>query len=135
MTVTDIKNLLKAADPAIRRAESASMSGDYTIWEQVAKGGFKADNAYDARKLSFEVRRYTHSEADAVADAIDAALNGCGDIAYTWQTSPIAGTSYIRHTFACEAILTDPPPAPTPTPTPDPEPEDDPDGETDSQGA
>jgi len=107
VTVQDVKALLTAADPGIRRFMSAALTGNYTIWEETGRPGLVADNRYAARKLTFEVRRYTRLEDDPTAAAIDAALDACPDIAYTWETSQVAGTDYIRHVFACEAILTD----------------------------
>ena len=105
MTLAEIKALVAAVDPLARHYASASRPGEsYTVWRETRRLDTSADGGHAEEAWAFTVDRYTKSEADPVAAALFAALDGDDRVAVSHLVDYEPDTGYIHHIYDCEAI-------------------------------
>lgn len=104
MTLDDVRALVVSVDPDARHYFSGLTGQAYTCWAESERLQYKADNRVQERGIAFDILRYTKSEDDAIANALDAALANNPDVAYTWTTEKLIGTDYVRHLFSCQCV-------------------------------
>lgn len=108
MKVMEIRDVINAADPGAKHydATAAAKAGvDFTVWMEHQRTGLDADDGLQELGWRFEVDRFTKTEYDPVADAIETALrNDDRIIVHDYQVIFNIDTGYIQHAFDCEAI-------------------------------
>lgn len=108
MTVQEIRDVIQQADPdAWHYDATAAMQErlDFTVWMEYQRTGLEADDALAECGWRFEVDRYTKTDYDPMAEAIEAALRQADNIILRdYRVMYDVGTGYIRHVFDCEAI-------------------------------
>lgn len=101
MTVKDIKAFVAEVDPHARHYVGGKPTEDFTVWAERERLPESADNAWIPGWL-FEIHRLTRQEDDAIASALDEALNEHPGISYSYEVSANPKTGYIYHHFVCE---------------------------------
>lgn len=103
MTTQEIKALILTADPEAKRYQSSRDEDAFTVWAEFERiqppGASFAELGW-----KFEVDRYTRTEDDTVAEAIERALREDVRVAYTYEVTYEMQTGYIRHIFVCEGV-------------------------------
>lgn len=106
MIVTEIRDLILTVDSQAKHydatAEIAARK-DFTVWMEYERIPFFADDGAAEMGWRFEVNRFTRTEYDPVAEALEQLLyntDGVTCSSYRVEYSQQAG--YIRHIFDCE---------------------------------
>ena len=105
MTIDQLKGILSAVDPNIRRHFTTDETENFTVWGETRRIFYHADNRNTEVGFAFSVHRYTRLEDDPMVDALYAALNGAADSTVKWETEPIPAYGYIHHTLSCTCLL------------------------------
>lgn len=103
MTLDEIKALVLSADAEAQHYESAKKGAAYTVWREYQRLPMMADGQHQGG-IRFQIDRFTKTENDAIAAAIEAALEASDRVAYTYLTDYEPDTRYIHHIFDCEGI-------------------------------
>ena len=104
MTLSDIKAFVAAVDPNAGHYESAYQGSQaYTVWRERTTLAMMADDEHQGG-FRFQIDRFTKDEGDAIAAAIETALDADPRIAYERLTDYEQDTRYIHHIFDCEGI-------------------------------
>ena len=105
MTLAQIQALIVSVDENAGHYESAYDESDaYTVWREISRVPFSADNEYAEEGWRFQVDRFTKSEGDVVAEDMFAALNADERVYTTYAADYDPDTGYIRHSFACVGL-------------------------------
>lgn len=100
MLLSEFKSMMVTVDPTVNMYKSDA-TGDYTVWRPGSRGdGIMSDDEPDEEVTRVYVSRFTRSESDAVAIAIEAALMNAF-IPYEHEIDFENETGYIHHTFTC----------------------------------
>ena len=103
MTLDAIKALVVSVDPTAGHYDSAHTGSDaYTVWRERRLLGDMADDRHHGA-VSFAIDRFTKTEGDAIAAALEAALEASPEVCFAHLTDYEADTGYIHHIFDCEA--------------------------------
>lgn len=104
MTLNDIKALVVSVDPMAAHYDSAHRKTDaYTVWREYQRTGLFADNGRQNKSWRFQIDRFTKTENDEIAAALEAALEQNPLISYDYQVDFEPDTGFIHHIFDCEA--------------------------------
>lgn len=104
MTLSDIKSFVVSCDSNAGHYESAYRDRDaYTVWFEKSTLPMMGDNKHIGG-IKFQIDRFTKSESDSIAAAIETALENRDDIAYEHVTSYEMDTGYIHHIYDCEGV-------------------------------
>lgn len=104
MTLNEIQALVVSVDPNAGHYESAWRGSDaYTEWNEKRTLDFSGDNRH-LGAVAFQIDRYTKAQDDAIALALEAALEARDDVAFEHLTDPEPETGYVHHIFDCEGI-------------------------------
>jgi len=101
MTLTEIRDLLVTADPAIRHYFSMEEDKDYSFWEETRRLPFTSDDGHD-EGWRFYVHRYTRQEVDPVAIALFRILDADPRVAVIHTIDFDQDSGYIHHIYECE---------------------------------
>lgn len=105
MTLEQIKTLVISVDPAAAHYESAHRGTDaYTVWFEVQRTGMFADNHRPDKSWRFQIDRFTKTENDPVAEALEAALDAAPGVIYDYLVDYEPDTGYIHHIFDCQGV-------------------------------
>lgn len=108
MRVEEIRDAILQADPDAKHydATAAAKAGiDFTVWMEHQRTGLVADDGKTELGWRFEVDRFTKTECDPMAEAIENALRSHDRIIlHDYQVLYNLDTGYIQHAFDCEAI-------------------------------
>ena len=104
MTLDDIRALVVSVDPSAAHYDSAHRKTDaYTVWREYQRTGLSADNKRPNKSWRFQIDRFTKTEGDAIANALETVLDAHPAIAYDYQVDYEPETGFIHHIFDCEA--------------------------------
>lgn len=104
MTLDDIRALVVSVDPTAAHYDSAHRKTDaYTVWREYQRTGLSADNKRPNKSWRFQIDRFTKTEGDAIAAALESALENNPFIAYDYQVDFEPDSGFIHHIFDCEA--------------------------------
>ena len=104
MTLDAIKALVVSVDPNAGHYDSAYAGSDaYTVWRERRLLDDMADDVHHGAR-SFAIDRFTKTEGDAIAAALEAALEASPSVCFAHLTDYESDTGYIHHIFDCEAI-------------------------------
>lgn len=101
MTREEIRTMLVAVDPAIRRGFSMEKEEDYTYWEEPRRLPLLSDDVHD-EAWRFYVHRYTQDEADPVAERLMEALEADDRVSVSHTIDYDREEGWIHHIFECE---------------------------------
>lgn len=101
MTLSDIRDLLITADPAIRHYFSAETHRDYSYWQETRQLPIMADDCHESG-WRFYVHRFTRCEDDPVAQRIMETLDADPRTTVSHQVDYEPESGYIHHIFDCE---------------------------------
>ena len=101
MEVRDIKELVATVDPEARHYTNTKDGTDYTVWMEYERTGLMADDARGTG-WKFEIDRFTKTEYDPIAEALEKLLTETEGITFTYMVEYEQDTKYIRHLFDCE---------------------------------
>lgn len=104
MTLSAIKALVAAVDPAVRHYWSAADGTDYTVWEETERLPLAADDRHIEQGWVFYVHRFTKTENDAIAAQLFQALDALPEIAVAETVDQEPDTGYIHHILRCEGV-------------------------------
>lgn len=105
MTLEEIRALVVSVDPQASHYDSAKKTGQaYTVWQEYQRTGMFADNRRPDKSWRFQIDRFTPSENDPIAAALEAALEASPFICYDYQVDYEPDTGLIHHIFDCEAV-------------------------------
>lgn len=102
MTLQEIKALLGAVDPDIRKGFSMEEDRDYSYWEETRRLPMSSDDRHDEEGWAFYVHRFTSDEYDPVALRFFEILDGCDNVTVKWTKDHDKDTGVIHHIFDCE---------------------------------
>lgn len=104
MTLEDIRALVVSVDPTASHYDSAHRNTDaYTVWREYQRAGLSADNKRPNKSWRFQIDRFTKTENDPIAAAMEEALESNPFIAYDYQVDFEPDSGFIHHIFDCEA--------------------------------
>lgn len=104
MTLAEIQEFVVSVDPNAGHYESAYRDKKaYTVWFEKSTLNILGDNKH-VGGLRFQIDRFTKTEADTIALAMENALENRDDISYEHLTDYEPDTGYIHHIFDCEGI-------------------------------
>lgn len=101
MNVRDIRDLVALADPGARHYVKAGGGVDFTTWMEYKRLGLPGDDEH-GEGWKFQIDRYTKTEFDPVAEAIEEVLKEAEGVAFTYLVDYEQDSGYIRHLFDCE---------------------------------
>lgn len=108
MTTQEIRDIINQADPDAKHYDATAAlenHQDFTVWMEYQRTGLEADDNLVESGWRFEVDRYTRTEYDPVAEAIEETLRAAdGIIVHDYSVMYDMSSKYIRHVFDCEAI-------------------------------
>jgi len=108
VTTKDIRDVISIGDPDAKHYDATAAlqnHRDFTVWMEYQRTGLEADDRLAESGWRFEVDRYTRTEYDPVAEALEGALrNADSIIVHDYRVMFDMDTKYIRHVFDCEAI-------------------------------
>ena len=107
MTLQRLSAIITSADPEAKHYDATAGAGsgrNFTVWMEYERIGLDADDGYAEMGWRFEVDRYTKTEYDPVADAIETVLINADGITCTHRVQYDARSGYIRHIFEGEAV-------------------------------
>lgn len=107
MTLQQLAEVITSADQNAKHydATAAINAGrDFTVWMEYERIGLDADDGYAEMGWRFEVDRYTKTEFDPVADAIEEVLSTTDGVTCGHRVQYDSRSGYIRHIFEGEAI-------------------------------
>lgn len=107
VTLKELAGIITTADPDAKHydATAAAREGlDFTVWMEYERIGLDADDAWAEQGWRFEVDRYTKTEYDPVADAIETALLNAPGVTCGHRVQYNGQSGYIRHIFEGEAV-------------------------------
>lgn len=104
MTVQEIRDVILTADPDARHYEAALDGSDFTVWMEYERIGLMADDGYAEPGWRFEVDRYTKTEYDPIAEALEDVLTNTPGVTSRHRVQYNQQTGYIRHVYDCEAV-------------------------------
>ena len=101
MKLEDIRDMILGADPGAKHYTSGVSGSNFTRWMEYERTGLMADDLRgDGWK--FQIDRFTKTEFDPVAEAIERTLVEHEGITFTYMVEYETDTGYIRHIFDCE---------------------------------
>ena len=103
MTLSEFSTWLTDIDPAASRYEQPQ-SGNCTIWREYQNSPVYADQVRTADLWKVQIERYTTDENDAIAAAIEQAIDESIYIAASHLVDNDPAEGVIRHVFDCEVL-------------------------------
>ena len=103
MSLTDIRDLVLAADPAACAYESDSAEESYTTWQPLWPMNQFVDNRY-ADGWHFVIDRFTRMQDDPITANIRAALDDAPGVAYAMEIDYEQETGIIHISFTCDGV-------------------------------
>lgn len=103
MTLEDVRALVLSADPQAMHYVHAKGRGAYTTWQETQRIGMSADDARD-KGWAFMVDRFTQTEFDETAAAIEQVLSGAVGVVCRYRVDYERESGYIHHIFDCEGV-------------------------------
>lgn len=103
MTLQDIKALVLSADPSAQHYGSTDADVDYTTWREYRRLSMTSNDAH-VMGWAFQIDRFTQTEFDPIAQAVEDALTAAPGVAYSYQVDYDPQTGYIHHIFDCEGL-------------------------------
>lgn len=101
MKVRDIQALVVSADPEAKHYTNPHDGTNYTVWMEYQRIGISSDDE-SGGGWRFQVDRWTKTEYDPVAEAIEQTLKNDPGVAFTYMVNYEQDSGYIRHMFDCE---------------------------------
>lgn len=103
MTLEDVKALVTSADPAAMHYIHAKGRAAYTTWRETQRIQKNADDTAE-RGWAFTIDRFTQTEFDETAKAIERVLTEAEGVVHRYLVDYERDSGYIHHIFDCEGI-------------------------------
>lgn len=103
MTITQIREIVREADPYAGHHRSAVKTQNYTAWHEYRRLALYGDNIPAEEGWAFQVDRFTTLEDDPMVEQIWQTLQR-HRLRVTHLLVPDPDSRYIHHVFQCEGV-------------------------------